>query len=198
MLGAHRLHVRIGGEVAGQDRHRERGVVVHLGADLDVVDLEAGVLERLLQAAVALAALGLGEQAVLQRLVARLQVADLDHLLAGQPAARVQLDPGVAEALGLVLLEQLGQRRVAAGDHDVALLRLGDQVGERARARVAHDHDAVRIGGQRLAEVVEHLLGQPAGVLLDQIGDAERLGRGARAVGARQGRAIAGLPPICM
>ena len=61
-----------------------------------------------------------------------------------------------------------------------------------------HDHDAVRIGGQRLAEVVEHLLGQPAGILLDQIGDAERLGRGARAVGARQGRPVAGLPPICM
>ena len=70
-------------------------------------------------------------------------------------------------------------------------LSLGDQVGERARARVTHDRDAVRIGGERLAEVVEHLLGQPGGILLDQIGDAERLGRGARAVGARQGGAVA-------
>ena len=60
-----------------------------------------------------------------------------------------------------MLLEQLGQRRVAACDHDAALPSLGDQVGERARARVTHDRDAVRIGGERLAEVVEHLLGQP-------------------------------------
>ena len=56
---------------------------------------------------------------------------------------------------------------------------------------MTHDHDAVRIGGERFAEVVEHLLRQPGGVLLDQVGDAKRLGRGARAVGARQGGAVA-------
>ena len=54
-----------------------------------------------------------------------------------------------------------------------------------------HDHDAVGVGGQRLAEVVQHLLGQPAGILLDQIGDAEGLRRGASAVGARQGGTVA-------
>ena len=60
-------------DVGDEHRHGERGVAVHVLRDLQPVDLQAGLLERVGEAFFGLAALGLAEHAVDHRLVARLQ-----------------------------------------------------------------------------------------------------------------------------
>ena len=62
----------------------------------------------------------------------------------GQRAACVEVDAGIAEALGAELVLQLGHRRVADGDDDALADRLRDQVVEGGAAGMAHDLDAVR------------------------------------------------------
>ena len=66
--------------------------------DLQPVDLEAGLLQRVGEALLGLAALGLAEHAVDHRLVAGLE-ALRDHRLGGQRAAGIEVDAGIAEAL---------------------------------------------------------------------------------------------------
>jgi len=69
VLRADGLHVGVLLEISREDGHRQRAVVVHLGADLDVIHLQPSSLERVIESLVALAALRLGAQAVLERLV---------------------------------------------------------------------------------------------------------------------------------
>ena len=73
VLGADRLQVRVRLDVGDEHRHAERDVAVDLLGDLQPVDLEAGLLERVGEALLGLAALGLAEDAVDHRLVAGLQ-----------------------------------------------------------------------------------------------------------------------------
>src|SRR5207302_2285681 len=73
VLRADRLQVGVLLEIGGDDGHRQRAVVIHLGADLDVVHFQPGSLERVIESLVALAALGLGAKAVLEGLVPLLQ-----------------------------------------------------------------------------------------------------------------------------
>src|SRR2546427_663919 len=190
MLRADGLHVRVLLEVSGEDGHRLRAVVVHLGADLDVVHLQPGSLERVVESLIAPAAFGLRAQAVLERLVSALQPAVLHHLLRGELAALVEIDARVSEAVRAVHALQLRQRRVARGHHDAALDRVRHERSEGFVAGVAHDLDARGRGGERLAEMLQHDFRLPPRVLLDEL-DAECRRGGAGAVGARQGRAVA-------
>ncbi len=191
MLGADRLDVRVALQIRGQDRNGQRGVVVDLVRDGQLLDRESGLAKGVEQALRAPRAAGLREQAVDEGLVAGLQPG-LDHGLAGQVAAGVEVGAGIAEALVLVLLLQVGQRVVAAGDDDPRVDRFLDQGLEGALAGMAHDLDAVGIGGHRLLELGDHLFGLPARVLLDQI-DPQMLGRRLGPVGAGQDRRIAGV-----
>ncbi len=125
-------------------------------------------------------------------LVALLQVALLDHGLTGHPAALIQLDADVAEALGAVFLVERVDRGVAVGDGDAGGCRLGDQRLPGLSTRMAHDLDAVGPRRHGLAELVEHGLAGPGGELLAHV-DAQGLGGGLGAILARQGGAVAGL-----
>ena len=78
-----------------------------------------------------------------------------------------------------------GKRVVAAGDDDALGLGLVDERRECRLARVSHDLDAVRVGRHGLLELVDHRLLIPLGVLLDQLHVVRRRGRPG-AVGARQ------------
>ena len=122
----------MGLDVGDEQRDAERGVAVDLLGNLQSVDLEAGLLQRVGEALLRLAALGLAEHAIDHRLVAGLQ-ALREHGVGGQRAAGIEVDAGVAEALGAELLLQVGQRRVAVGDDDALIDRLLDEVVERGR-----------------------------------------------------------------
>ena len=189
--GADRLQVRMRLNVGGDDRDAERRVGVDLLGDLEPVDLEAGLLQRVGEALLRLAALGLAEHAVDHRFVAGLQPLR-QHGVGGQRAARVEVDARVAEALGAELGLQRGHRRVAVGDDDALVGRLFDEVMEGGRARMAHDLDAGRLGGHRLLELRDHRLRRPGGELRFQF-DAERLGGLRRAGLPRQRRPVAGV-----
>ena len=98
------------------------GVAVDLLGDLEPVDLEAGLFQRVGEALLRLAAFGLAEHAVDHRLVARFQ-ALRQHGVGGQRAASIEVDAGVAEALGAEFLLQIGHRRIAVGDDDALIGR---------------------------------------------------------------------------
>ena len=191
VLGADRLQVGMALDVGHQDRNGERRVGVDLLGDLQAVDLEAGLLQRVGEALLGLAALGLAEHAIDHRLVAGLQALG-EHVVGGQRAAGIEVDAGIAHALGLELVLQRGHRRVADGDHDALVDGALDDVMEGGGARVAHDLDAVRLGGDRLLELVDHGLRRPGRELLLQV-DAEGGGglRGAGLAGKRG--AVAGV-----
>ena len=121
---------------------------------------------------------------VYQRLVARLQ-ACLDHRLACQVAALVEVGAGIAEALGLVLGLDVRHGVVAAGDDDALGLRLIDERREGRLAGVTHDFDAVGVGRHGLLELIDHRLLIPLGILLDQL-DVVRRRRRPGPVGARR------------
>ena len=101
-------------------------------ADLQPVDLEAGLLQRVGEALLGLAALGLAEHAVDHRLVAGLEALG-DHVLGGELAAGIEVDAGIADALGAELGLQVGHRRVADGDDDALVDGALDQVVEGGR-----------------------------------------------------------------
>ena len=164
MLQADRLQIRMRLNVGGELRNAERGVAVDVLRDVEPVDLEAGLLKRVGEALLRNAALGLAEDAPDRRLVARLQ-ALRDHRAGGQRAARIEIDAGVAEALGAELVLQGRQRRVAVGDDDALVDGLLDEIVERDCAGMAHDLDAVRLGGHRLLELGDHRLRRPGGEL---------------------------------
>ncbi len=124
----------MGLDIGGERRDAERRVAVDLLGDLQPVDLEAGLLQRVGEALLRLAALGLAEDALDHRLVARLQ-ALRQHGVGGQRAAGIEVDAGVAEALGAELLLQVGQRRIAVGDDDALVDGLLDEVMEGGRCR---------------------------------------------------------------
>ena len=178
-------------DVGGENRHAERRVAVDLLGDLEPVDLEPGLLQRVGEALLGLAAFGLAEYAIDHRLVTRLQTLS-QHRLRGQRAARIEIDARIAEALWPELVLQIGQRRIAGGDDDALIDGLLDEVMESGRARVAHDLDAVRLGGHRLLELVDHRLGRPGRELRLQI-DAERFGGFLRARLTGERRAVAGV-----
>ena len=134
VLGADRLEVRMRLNVGGQHRHAERRVGVDLLGDLEPVHLEPGLLQRVGEALLRLAALGLAEDAIDHRLVAGFQ-ALREHRLGGERAAGIEIDAGIAEALGAELLLQIGQRRIAGGDDDALVDGLLDQVVEGGRSR---------------------------------------------------------------
>ena len=94
--------------------------------------------------------------------------------------------------LGPNSLLQVGHRRVADGDDDALVDGALDEVVEGGAAGMAHDLDAVRLGGDRLLELVDHGLRRPGRELLLEV-DAERCGglRGAGLAGERG--AVAGI-----
>ena len=78
--------------------------MIFLG-DLEAVDLEAGLLERVGETLFGLAALGLGEHAIDHGLVAGLEALS-EHVLGGQRAACIKVDAGIAHAVGAELVLQ--------------------------------------------------------------------------------------------
>src|SRR5271166_1690783 len=103
VLCADRLQVRMRADVGGEDRYAERRVAVDLLRDLEPVDLESGLLQRVGETLFGLAALRLAEYAIDHRLVAGFQ-ALREHGVSCQRAARVEVDASVAETLGPELL----------------------------------------------------------------------------------------------
>ncbi len=134
VLAADGLQVRVRLDVGGQHRHREGGIGVDFLAHLQAVDLQAGLLERVGETLLGLAALGLVEHAVDHRLVARLQAVG-EHGLGGQRATGIEVDAGIAEALRAEFVLQLAQGRVAAGDDDALIDGALDQVMEGRASR---------------------------------------------------------------
>ena len=122
MLRADRLQVRMALDVGDEHRHGERRVGVDLLGDLEPVDLEPGLLERVGKALLRLAALGLAEHAVDHRLVAGLQ-ALREHVLGGQRAAWHRGRRRHSRSRRAELSCRLGQRRIADGDHDALARR---------------------------------------------------------------------------
>src|SRR6202043_1124681 len=94
-------------------------------------------------------------------LVASLELSTVNHRLAGQITTRIQISTGIAEALGLVFFLEIGQRVVAAGDNDASGFSLVNQWRHGVFTGVAHNDDAVRLGGNRLLELVDHLFAVP-------------------------------------
>ena len=107
-------------------------------------------------------------------------------------AAGIEVDAGIAHALGAELVLQVGHRRVADGDDDALVDRALDEVVEGGAAGMAHDLDAGRLGGDRLLELVDHGLRRPGRELRLEV-DAEGGGglRGAGLAGERG--AVAGV-----
>jgi hypothetical protein len=68
----------------------------------------------------------------------------------------------IAKAVSQVLRLGLRELGVLAGDKDALGLRIVDQRIERFVAGVPHDGDAIRLGGRRLTELLDHLLRIPA------------------------------------
>ncbi len=191
VLGADRLQVRMALDVGHQNRDGERRIGVDLLGDLQAVDFEAGLLQRVGEALLGLAALGLAEHAIDHRLVAGLE-ALIEHVLGRERATGIEVDAGIAHALGLELVLQRGHRRVADGHHDALVDGALDDVMERGGARVAHDLDAVRLGGNRLLELVDHGLRRPGRELRLQLDAESRSGlSGAGLTGER--RSVAGV-----
>ena len=104
----------------------------------------------------------------------------------------IEVDAGIAHALGAELGLQVGHRRVADGDDDALVDGRLDEVVEGGAAGMAHDLDAGRLGGDRLLELVDHGLRRPGRELLLEV-DAEGRGRlrGAGLAGERG--AVAGV-----
>src|SRR6185312_15915058 len=107
VLSSNSFYRRIFRQISCQHWHCKRAVGVGFGGNLDVVDLDAGFFERVLETFVGLATLGRAEQSVDQRLVTRLQTG-LEHLGRRDRAARVQVDTSVTGAFRAVRLLNLG------------------------------------------------------------------------------------------
>jgi len=189
MLGADRLQIRVRFEIGRQNGRRQRDIRVDFLRDVERIHDHAGLFQRILDALRAAAAELFVPDVIHQRRVAGLQ-ASSDHRLSGQIATLVQVRPGIAEALGLILRLEVGKRVVAAGDDNAAADRLIHQRRERVFTGVTHDGDAIRFRGQGFVELVDHGLLIPARVLLVQL-DAQGFGSGDGAIRAGQRRAVA-------
>ena len=107
----------------------------------------------------ALGALDLRPVAHDDRDVARLEAEAADRFLAERPALRVLLGADIATA-------ELGgdfvHRHVLVHHLDASLGGFLGQRHDRRVAGVAHHGDAVGLGGNRFAQLLDHLLGAPA------------------------------------
>jgi len=159
--------------------------------DLEPVDFQPRLFQRLREALFGLAAFSLAEHTIDHRLVARLQALG-QHRLGGQSTAGVKIDAGIAEPFRAELILQIRKRRIAVGDDGALISGLFDEVVEGRASRVAHDLDAIRLGGHRLLELLDHRLRRPGGKLRFQF-DAQGGGglSGSRLSSER--RAIAGV-----
>ncbi len=88
-------------------------------------------------------------------------------------------------------------RVVAAGYDDALAFGIVHEGRKGVSTGMAHDLNAIRLGGNGLLELIDHLLGIPAGILLDQF-DVQRCRGSPGAVGAGQVEASPAVPPICI
>src|SRR3984893_14941580 len=181
------FEVRMGCQIGRHHRNTLGRISVDILCYVELlnVTLAEGFLQRVKTPLRALAATFLMEDVPNEGLVASFELPTVNNRLSGQPTARIQISTGVAEALGLVFGFDVGQRVVAAGDNDTGGFSLVNQWRHGVFTGVAHDHDAVRLSGNRFLELVDHLFGVPACVLLMQF-DAESLGCGFCTGGAGQ------------
>ena len=161
VVGHDQLHVRMRGDVGGEHRHARGGIGVRLAVDLDVVDLQAGLLQCVDRTLRAEAARRLGQKPPDHRTVALLQVQLADGRGTEQIARVVEVLTDVAEPLRLVRLEQRRQLGVLAGDDDSLALGLIDPLLQGGVTGVTHHGDAGRIRGDRSLELAHHRLGIP-------------------------------------
>src|SRR4029077_2603717 len=181
------LEVRMGRQIGRhyRDTLGRIGVDILCYVELFNVALAEGFLQRVKDTLGTSAPALLMEDVPHKGLVAGLEFPTVNHRLTGQITTRIQVSTGIAEALGLVFFFEVGQRIVAAGDNDTSSFSLVDQRRHGVFTGVAHNFDAVRLGGNRLLELVDHLFGVPACVLLMQF-DAKGFGCRLRTGGAGQ------------
>ena len=163
MIGHDYLDVRVGRDIAGECGRARAGIGIGRGIDLEVVDHQAALFQRVDDALGPFAAARLGEQAPDHGPVTGGQLVAVEDLFAKLVAGRVVHRADIAEAAALILAHGRGQLGVLAGHDDALCLGIVDQRRERIVAGVAHDRDAVRRGGDRLLELRDHLLGIPIG-----------------------------------
>ena len=143
MLGADGLQLGMALNVGDEHGHAERDVAVDFLGDLQAVDLEPRLLQRIGQPFLGLAPFGLAEHAIDHGFIASLEALG-EHGGGGEGAAGIEVDTGIAHALRAEILLQVGHRRIAHG-HDNALVGCGlDQVVEGGATGMAHDLDAGR------------------------------------------------------
>ena len=177
MVDEHGLDVRMRRDVAGEGRRPVGWILVRGVVDLEVVDRQAGRLERLDDALGPLAAACLGLEAPDEGPIAGLQSATRDGLVGQRSAGIVEHGTDVAEALGRV--GRLGLRELGIHDRDEDALVLGllDERVEGIVTGVAHDGDAVRLGRHGLLELGDHLVRVPVGPLVGDVRPEGCLGR---------------------
>ena len=135
------------------------GSAAHSGGEFDLDDVGAGFLERLDGRDLPDRAIALVEGAEHDDRVARRQACILERPHAKGGTLRLELGTDVAAAEGR---HDLGDRHVLVHHLDAVLRGLFGQRHDRGIARVAHHRDASRLGGDRLAELLHHLLHRPA------------------------------------
>ena len=164
MIDDDELAILMGGEVARQDRSAQRRVLVDLGRDLDVVRRQSRLLEHVQDGQGAPPASGQALQTPDYDPVSLLEVELRNAALGQHPALIVVVRTDQPETAGLVLFVEAGQRRVNAGDESSLGIGLIDQGFIGVVAGDPDDDHSVRLRGQPLTEVLQHLLGVPIGV----------------------------------
>src|SRR5262245_52037935 len=174
MLRSNCLQFRMRLNIGYENRHPERNVAVDLLGDLQAVDLEPGLFERIGQAFLRLAALGLAENAIDHGLVAGLETLG-EHRLGGELAARIKVDAGISGTLRTEIRLKVRHRRIAHSHDDPLVDRALYEVTEGSTSRMAHDSDAAWLRRHSLLELVYHGLRRPSRELLLDV-DPERFG----------------------
>ena len=151
---------RVLGERGGDDRDRQVRIGRPFGLRVDLDDLDARLLHRLDGAELPCAAVLLVKRPEHERDVSGLEPGALDRLDAERVALLGLLGADIAAA---ELRHDLRHRHVLIHHLDAGLRGFLGERHDRGVAGMAHHRDAVRLDGDRLAQLLDHLLDVPAG-----------------------------------